>query len=74
MKRAYPEYSTPEGFRCPECGELCKIVPHENEFDFAGTHCTHGMGGTHYPASWGEPVTDCCEAEIEEGGLDETYI
>lgn len=58
-------YSTPEGFRCPECGEECTIIPLENEFDYGGTHCTNGMSGTHYPANWGTPVTDCCEVKVE---------
>ncbi len=65
MKEA-PVYTTPDGFRCPECGELCQIVPLRNEFDYAGTHCTGGLSGTHYPDNWGEPVSDCCEASIPE--------
>ena len=64
--RKIPEYTTPEDFRCPACGELCKIVPLLNEFDYAGTHCTHGLPGTYYPYSWGDPVSDCCEAFIED--------
>ena len=60
-----PEYVTPDGFRCPECGEPCQIIPLLNDFDYAGTHCTHGLGGTHYPDNWGDPVSDCCEAPIE---------
>ena len=59
-----PEYTTPEGFRCPECGGPCKIIPLRNEFDYAGTHCTHGEDGIHYPDNWGDPVSDCCEASI----------
>ena len=50
---------------CPECGEICNVVPLLNEFDFAGTHCTHGLPGTHYPDDWGSPVSDCCEAYID---------
>ena len=61
-----PEYTTPQGYRCPECRKLCKITPLRNEFDYAGTHITHGRGGTHYPDNWGEPVTDCCRAFIQE--------
>lgn len=50
---------------CPNCGEPCKVIPLRNDFDFAGTHCTHGRAGTHYPDSYGDPVSDCCEAYIE---------
>lgn len=61
-----PEYTTPQGFRCPECGELCQIVPLRNEFSYSGTHCTHGLDGTHYPDSWGDPVSNCCGVFIVE--------
>lgn len=66
MAKNVPEYHTPLDTRCPECGELCQIVPLKNEFDYAGTHCTHGLSGTHRPFNWGEPVSDCCEAFIED--------
>jgi hypothetical protein len=67
VKRHIPVYETPENFTCPGCGETnCKIVPNLNEFDYAGTHCTHGRGGTHYPSDWGYPVTDCCGADAED--------
>jgi hypothetical protein len=72
MKRHIPRYETPEDFICPECGETdCKIVPNLNHFDYAGTHCTHGNGGTHYPSDWGYPVTDCCGADIDDAVSDE---
>ena len=64
--RQLPEYITPTGTKCPVCEKICKIVALQNEFDFAGTHCTHGMWGTHFPDSWGSPVSDCCEAAFEE--------
>ena len=60
-----PKYNTPEGTRCPSCRELCEIIPLKNDFNFAGTHCTHGIAGTHYPNNWGDPVSDCCLASIE---------
>ena len=60
-----PYYHTPEDTICPECGEQCEIVPLQNEFDYAGTHCTHGRSGTHYPSDWGSPVSDCCEVLVE---------
>lgn len=60
-----PKYFTPDGTVCPECGEECQIVPLLNEFDYAGTHCTYGRGGTHYPSDWGSPASDCCEAPFE---------
>ena len=57
---------------CPECGEECKVVPLLNDFDYAGTHCTHGRGGTHYPQDYGLPVSDCCEAYItDQTAIDE---
>jgi len=62
-------YNTPEGTRCPACGELCKIIPLMNDFDYKGTHCTHGLDGTHYPDNWGTPVSDCCEASFEDASL-----
>lgn len=60
-----PVYETPEGTVCPECGGPCTIVGDDNSFDYAGTHCTHGRSGTHYPSDWGKPVSDCCEAPME---------
>ena len=65
MVRKIPKYETPEDQECPECNLPCKIVPNLNEFSYPGTHCTHGQAGTHYPVDWGNPVSDCCEAEIE---------
>ncbi len=65
MSPRAPEYITPPGTRCPDCGEPCRVVPLRNEFDYAGTHCTYGRPGTHYPAGWGSPVSDCCEADID---------
>ncbi len=59
-----PNYTTPQDFRCPECGELAKIVPLRNEFDYAGTHCTHGFPGTCFPENWGDPVSECCNTFI----------
>jgi len=64
-----PEYITPEGTRCPACGEFCKVIPLRSEFDYAGTHCTGGKDGTHYPDNWGTPVSDCCEASFEDASL-----
>jgi hypothetical protein len=51
---------------CPECGEECEVKPLDNSFDYAGTHCTGGVGGTHYPMNYGSPVSDCCEAPMED--------
>lgn len=65
-KMTEPEYITPQGFRCPKCGELCKIIPLRNEFDYTGTHCTHGLPETHYPDNWGDPSCDACGATIKD--------
>lgn len=51
---------------CPECGGKCTVVPLLNDFDYSGTHCTHGRSGTHYPDDYGSPVSDCCDAYIDE--------
>ena len=51
---------------CPDCGEKCNVIALDNSFDYAGTHCTHGRSGTHYPDGYGDPVSDCCEAYIED--------
>jgi hypothetical protein len=61
-----PKYNTPIGFCCPECGEECSIVALDTSFAYSGTHCTNGMSGIHYPQDYGIPVTDCCEAFIED--------
>ena len=66
MTRKMPEYHTPQGFRCPACGKLCKIVPLLNEFDYAPARVTHGLPGTFFPNSWGNPVCDQCLAPIED--------
>ena len=72
--RKPPSYETPEGTTCPGCGEECRIVPNLNEFDYSGTHCTHGQSGTHYPFDWGCPVSDCCGVDIEDAVKEEDEI
>ena len=52
-----PIYITPPGQTCPECEDECEIIPNLNDFD-------HEFG-THYPQDWGDPVSNCCEAHIE---------
>lgn len=66
-----PSYYTPEGTVCPDCGEPCRIVALDNSFSYSGTHCTHGLGGVHYPAGWGSPVSSCCEADMQCDVVDE---
>ncbi len=61
-----PVYTTPQGFKCPECGDECEIIPLLNDFGYAGTHCTGGRAGCHYPSNWGQPVTSCCCAPIDD--------
>ena len=50
-------------YKCTDCGDECKLV--EETFDYPGTHCNHGIAGTHHT---GHYVSDCClaEAELEE--------
>ena len=51
---------------CAECGEECNTV--EETFDYAGTHCTHGRGGTHHTGFY---VSECCLADfVDESELD----
>jgi len=59
------EYKAASNLRCPECHELCDVIPLDNSFSYSGTHCTGGRSGTHYPAGYGDPVSDCCEADLE---------
>ena len=66
MSRRVPQYDTPAECYCTDCGERCKLIALENEFDYSGTHCSNGRSGTHYPAGGGEPVSDCCEADTDD--------
>lgn len=61
-----PTYYTPDDQTCPKCDQPCTIIPLLNEFDYAGTHCTGGREGTHYPFDWGSPVSNCCEFDIND--------
>jgi len=49
-----PEYT------CDNCGYTCTLS--EETFDYPGTHCTHGKGGTHRTGIY---VSDCCLAGYE---------
>jgi hypothetical protein len=64
-------YKTPPDFLCPACNQPCRIVALDNSFSYSGTHCTHGQSGIHYPFDYGNPVTDCCEADVSDAELDE---
>ena len=69
-----PQQSTPNKRRpviqsklepiCPECQKPCRIIPFDDSFDYAGTHCTGGQPGTHHLPIW--YGTDCCEALLED--------
>ncbi len=54
------EYEPETVYRCDECGEECTISP--EEFSYAGTHCTNGIGGIHRTGHWS---SDCCDADFE---------
>jgi len=58
--RYFEEYCIPE-FKCTECGKPCKVV--EDTFDYPGTHCTHGLGGTYRT---GDYYSECCGTDYEE--------
>lgn len=46
---------------CTDCQQPC--TTHEDTFDYAGTHCTHGKAGIHHTGNW---YSDCCDAEVGE--------
>ena len=48
-------------YRCTNCEEECAIV--EDTFDYSGTHCTHGLPGTHHT---GDYSSKCCSSEFEQ--------
>lgn len=56
-------FRSPDPAFCGDCGEECTVEPHDNSFAYAGTHCTGGRAGVHKPAGYGEPVSDCCNAD-----------
>ena len=66
MTKEMPKYHTPQGFVCPYCKKPCRIIGLRNDFDYAGTHCTHGQDGTCHPDNWGDPVTSCCMAPVDD--------
>lgn len=68
LKRDYYEDNTVIGrlVKCPSCNEVMEAVPLRNEFDYAGTHCTYGQSGVHYPSDWGTPVSQCCSQYVGE--------
>ena len=55
---------------CACCKEECKPTKLDNSFDYAGTHCTGGRPGTHYPPGYGDLVSDCCEDDVIDSGGD----
>ena len=48
--------------QCGECGQECEVIAHEIAWDYAGTHCTHGLPGTHYEGT--DYLSDCCEEKV----------
>jgi len=48
---------------CPACGKESQTRIQDDSFDYAGTHCTGGLPGTHhYPLYY---VTECCDEPLE---------
>ena len=69
-RRTAPEYHHDPEWRCPECKDRsAKIIPDLNDFDYSGTHCSHGLSGTHFPAGWGAPICSACGCDIEDAEL-----
>ena len=58
------EYETPRSAFCSHCQKECTCVKYDDSFDYAGTHCTHGIGGTQHEYHW---ASDCCDAECDDG-------
>jgi len=52
-------------YRCVDCGEICELKP--IIFEYAGTHCTHGVSGRHVT---GERESACCGADWIEDFYD----
>ena len=50
-----------DDYCCSSCGSPCGTV--EETFDYSGTHCNHGIAGTHHT---GHYVSDCCFAELTD--------
>lgn len=59
---------TPIDTYCRCCSAPCTPTKLDNSFDYAGTHCTGGRPGTHYPEGYGSLVSDCCEDEVMDSG------
>ena len=55
----YSDYDIAMSEYCTDCGEEC--TSSEESFDYGGTHCTHGVGGTH---NTGVYSSNCCNAEV----------
>ncbi len=47
--------------KCNDCGNECEVV--EETFDYSGTHCNNGNGGTHHTGVY---VSDCCFDDYDE--------
>ena len=58
-----PIYKTPNAFLCPDCHEPCTIIALDNSFS--------DQLGIIYPPGYGDPITNCCEADVPDAELDE---
>ena len=54
---------------CQSCFQRCDIEFKDDSFDYAGTHCTGGVGGTHHQES---EVSGCCGESVRE--VDEDLV
>lgn len=54
---------------CQSCFERCEIVEVDASIDYAGTHCTGGIGGTHHQT---DEVSDCCGEPVND--VDEDLV
>ena len=55
MGRGRVKTGEPEDCWCTECKEPCRLE--EETFNYSGTHCNHGIAGTHHTGIY---VSDCC--------------
>lgn len=49
---------------CTECKQWCETYREDLSFNYSGTHCTFGMGGTH--RQWGDDKSVCCDADVTD--------
>lgn len=49
---------------CTDCNRWCETYREDASFDYAGTHCTFGVSGTHH--EYGDELSECCDAPVKD--------